>query len=170
MGGYQAFAFYRLYPEKTASLVLCDTRANSDAPEARAARMEFRKAVEELGAAEAARRMIPNFFARETVEHRPELAGQMRSIIENQQPTVISEAMRAIAERPDSTGLLPSITCPVLILNGENDCVTTPETAAAMHELIPGSKLELLPCAGHLSNLEQPELFNTLLLEHLKSL
>lgn len=170
MGGYQAFAFYRLYPEKTASLVLCDTRANSDAPEAKAARMEFRRAVEELGPAEAARRMLPNFFAQETVEHRPELVGQMRSIIESQQPMVISEAMRAIAERPDSTGMLPSVTCPVLLLNGEKDCVTTPETAASMHRLIPGSRLELLPGSGHLSNLEQPELFNQLLLRHIKSL
>jgi non-heme chloroperoxidase len=78
--------------------------------------------------------------------------------------------MRAIAERPDSTGLLPTISCPVLILNGSEDSVTTPETATSMHAMIPGSRLEILPGAGHLSNLEQPALFNNLLLEHLKSL
>jgi non-heme chloroperoxidase len=170
MGGYQAFAFYRHYPERTASIVLCDTRANADAPEALANRMAFRKAVEEKGAAEAAGRMVPNFFAGETYSSNGELVEWTRQIIVRQNPDAISQAMRAIAERPDSTGLLPTISCPVLILNGSEDSVTTPETATSMHAMIPGSRLEILPGAGHLSNLEQPALFNNLLLEHLKSL
>ena len=49
MGGYQAFEFYRLYPDKTVSLVLCDTRADGDTPEARAGREEFIKAVKAGG-------------------------------------------------------------------------------------------------------------------------
>lgn len=170
MGGYQAFAFWRLYPEMTSSLVLCDTRANADAPEALAHRMEFRRAVEEKGSGEAADRMVPNFFDRNTVALHPELASAAREIIVRQPAEAISEAMRAIAERPDSSGLLHEISCPVLILNGSGDVVTTPETAAAMHAAIPASKLELLPDAGHLSNLEQPDLFNRFLLEHLKRL
>ncbi len=167
MGGYQAFAFWRLYPARTASIVLCDTRANADAPEAYALRMEFRKAIEEHGAPEAANRMVPNFFSSQA---GAELADTARKIIERQSASAISEAMRAIAERPDSTGLLGHISCPVLILNGDADVVTTPETAAAMQAQIPGSKLEIIPEAGHLSNLEQPARFNSLLLEHLKSL
>jgi non-heme chloroperoxidase len=167
MGGYQAFAFWRLFPERTASLVLCDTRANADAPEAKAMRMEFRMAVEAKGSPEAADRMVPNFFSPES---QPELATGARKIIERQSAGAISEAMRAIAERADSTSLLPGITCPVLILNGADDVVTTPETAASMHAAIPGSKLEIIPDAGHLSNLEQPDLFNRLLIAHLESL
>ena len=167
MGGYQAFAFWRLFPGRMASLVLCDTRANADAPEAKAMRMEFRKAVEAEGSREAANRMVPNFFSPKS---QPELAAGAREVIERQPAGAISEAMRAIAEREDSTELLPGITCPVLILNGADDVVTTPETAAAMHAAIPGSRLEIIPDAGHLSNLEQPYLFNRLLLEHLASL
>jgi non-heme chloroperoxidase len=170
MGGYQAFAFYRLYAEKTASIVLCDTRANADSPEAGAQRMAFRKAVEEKGSGEAADRMVPNFFTKDAYGSTPELISKTREMILRQPADAISEAMRAIAERPDSTGLLPEISCPVLILNGSEDTVTTPETAASMHALILGSKLEILPHAGHLSNLEQPALFNRFLLEHLNSL
>ncbi|MBN1928679.1 MAG: alpha/beta fold hydrolase, partial [Chlorobiaceae bacterium] len=170
MGGYQAMAFYRLYPELTASLVLCDTRANADAPEAFAARQEFRNAVLEKGAEEAAARMLPNFFAKETYDSNPALVEKTRQGIVRQTPAEISEAMRAIAERPDATELLNEITCPTLIINGMDDKVTTPETAAEMHALIPGSKLELIHEAGHLSNLEQPAMFNGILLEHLRSL
>ncbi len=170
MGGYQAFAFWRLYPGRTASIVLCDTRAVGDTPKIFAQRMEFRKAVEEKGAAVAADRMLPNYFDRENSRLRPQLASKARLIIERQPADAISEAMRAIAERPDSTELLSGITCPVLIMNGAGDVVTTPETAASMHAAIPGSLLELLPGAGHLSNIEQPDLFNLLLLRHLNSL
>jgi len=170
MGGYQAFAFFRLYPERTASIILCDTRANADAPEAHSQRMEFCRAVEANGPSEAADRMIPNFFAARTYESNPDLVSKTRQMIIRQPASAISDAMKAIAGRADSIGLLPEIPCPVLIMNGVEDRVTTPETAASMHAMIPGSKLEILPDAGHLSNLEQPDLFNRLLLEHLKSL
>lgn len=170
MGGYQAMAFYRLYPELTASLVFCDTRANADSPETRAARGEFRKAVMAQGAAEAAVRMVPNFFSKETVASNQSLVSKTWDSIVRQTPNDISEAMRAIAERGDSTELLPDITCPTLIINGTEDIVTTPETAAAMHALIPGSRLELITGAAHLSNLDQPTQFNRILLDHLQSL
>jgi non-heme chloroperoxidase len=170
MGGYQAFEFYRLHPDKVSSLVLCDTRAVNDSPEAYAQRMEFRRAVEELGSEEAMKRMLPNFFAPRTYTSRPEIVTFAQQLILRQSPGAISEAMRAIAERPDSTGLLRSISCPVLIINGAEDTVTPPATAEAMNEAIPHSVLGIIPDAGHLSNLEQPGRFNTLLLEHLKNL
>lgn len=170
MGGYQAFAFWKQFPERVASLVFCDTRANADAPEAKAQRMEFCKAVERDGAGEAAKRMLPNFFARHTCEANPELVSRVQQMILRQPADAISQAMMAIANRPDSTELLPAITCPVLFINGESDVVTTTMTASDMQSGTPGSKLEIIPDAGHLSNLDQPDLFNRILLDHLKSL
>ncbi|MGC8775380.1 MAG: alpha/beta fold hydrolase [Chlorobaculum sp.] len=170
MGGYQAMAFYRLYPELTKSLVLCDTRANADTPQAFSVRQEFRKAVMEKGSEEAAARMVPNFFAKETYASNQQLVEKTRKSIVRQTPEDISEAMRAIAEREDSTEMLTEITCPTLIMNGMEDTATPPEIAATMHALIPGSKLELIPSAGHLSNLDQPAMFNGILLEHLRNL
>ncbi len=166
MGGYQAFEFYRLYPERTASLVLCDTRAEADAPAARASREEFIRAVEENGAKEAASRMIPNYFAAKTYSERPELVAKAFSIINKQSASVINGAMRAIMLRADATSRLASIGCPVLVLNGVEDKLTTKETAESIHTHIPGSKIRLLAEAGHISNMEQPESFNRALLEH----
>jgi len=170
MGGYQALAFYRLYPELVDSLVLCDTRANADSPEVLAGRQQFRQAVMEKGSEEAAARMVPNFFAKESYASNQPLIEKTRESIVRQTPEEISEAMRAIAERKDSTELLTEIACPTLIINGMEDIVTTTEVAAEMHALIPGSKLELIPEAGHLSNLDQPAMFNGILLEHLRGL
>ncbi len=168
MGGYQAFEFFRLYPGKTASLVLCDTRAEADAPAASTAREEFIRAIEAGGAEEAARRMIPNYFTPETCTMRPELLTEAAAMIRKQSATVINSAMRAIMMRSDATPLLATIHCPVLVLNGKEDKLTTPETAESIHTLIPLSELCLLAGAGHISNMEQPEAFNHALLAHIE--
>ncbi|MBM3163301.1 MAG: alpha/beta fold hydrolase [Chlorobi bacterium] len=168
MGGYQAFAFYRLFPEHTASLVLCDTRAEADVPEAAKQRQEFIEAVENRGPAEAAGRMMPNYFTPETFSANPALARQTEAMITGQSVTAITAAMKAIMQREDSSRLLPAITCPVLVLNGRKDRLTNPETATAIAKSIPGAKLELIDEAGHLSNMEQPERFNRALLDHLR--
>jgi len=168
MGGYQAFEFYRLYPGKTASLVLCDTRAEADAPAARSMREEFIGAVEAGGAEEAARRMIPNYFTAESSLNNPELVKEAGAMIREQSATVINAAMRAIMMRHNATPLLASIHCPVLIVNGSEDKLTTPETAESIHTLTVGSQLLLLKGAAHISNMEQPQAFNSALLAHLE--
>jgi pimeloyl-ACP methyl ester carboxylesterase len=62
--------------------------------------------------------------------------------------------------RPDSTALLPSIACPVLIVCGDDDVITPVGDSEMMHRAIRGAGLVVLPRAGHLSNLEQPIAFN----------
>lgn len=65
----------------------------------------------------------------------------------------------ALAERPDSTNLLPAITIPTLIIVGANDVLTTTADAERMATGIAGAELVVIPDAGHLSNLEQPDRF-----------
>jgi non-heme chloroperoxidase len=50
------------------------------------------------------------------------------------------------------------------------DIITTMAVAAGMHTLIPDAKLALIPEAGHRSNIDQPAIFNSNMLEHLRSL
>src|SRR5262249_56161359 len=60
----------------------------------------------------------------------------------------------------DSTATLREIRVPTLIVCGEEDVITPPGEAEAMHAAIAGSTLELVPKAGHLANLEDPAAFN----------
>ncbi|TLU58798.1 MAG: alpha/beta fold hydrolase [Chlorobium sp.] len=168
MGGYQAFELYRLYPEKIASLVLCDTKAEGDTPEARSLREAFIHAVEIGGADEAAGRMIPNFFTTGSYEMKPKLVDEAEAMITRQSAKVINATMRAIMTRNDATSLLASITCPVMVLNGAEDKVTTPATAELISSGIPGAELRLISGAGHISNMEQSEAFSCELLEHIE--
>jgi non-heme chloroperoxidase len=65
----------------------------------------------------------------------------------------------AIAERPDSTELLETMTIPALIIVGADDVLTTPVDAERMAKGIAGADLVVIPDAGHLSSLEQPDRF-----------
>jgi pimeloyl-ACP methyl ester carboxylesterase len=89
-----------------------------------------------------------------------------RLIAANSVPGVRA-ALLALKGRSDSTPLLPMVTCPTLILCGEEDGTTPPADSEAMHRSIAGSRLVLLPKAGHLSNLESPDAFNAALKEFL---
>ena len=76
----------------------------------------------------------------------------------------------AMAERPDSVPLLAQIACPTLVITGELDGPTPPADGRLIAEQIPGARLNIIPQAGHLSNLEQPEAFNRALLDFLEGI
>jgi 3-oxoadipate enol-lactonase len=65
---------------------------------------------------------------------------------------------------------LSEIKIPTLILVGEEDPGTPVAASEAMHKRIQNSKLVIIKDARHLSNVEQPEVFNANLLTFLKSL
>jgi pimeloyl-ACP methyl ester carboxylesterase len=67
----------------------------------------------------------------------------------------------AMAERPDSVPLLKEITCPTLVIVGELDGLTPPADAKLMADTIKGARIQTIPAAAHLSNLEQPETFTS---------
>ena len=73
----------------------------------------------------------------------------------------------AMEERPDSTPLLENLKVPTLVIGGDEDLASPPEEVQGMAELIPGAKFTIIPKAGHVSNLEQPELFNQSIQEFL---
>ncbi len=58
------------------------------------------------------------------------------------------------------THRLKEITCPILVIVGEQDMGTPLAMAREIHENAPGSKLTVLSPAAHISNIEQPEAFN----------
>jgi pimeloyl-ACP methyl ester carboxylesterase len=73
-------------------------------------------------------------------------------------------------ERPDSAAVVSALRVPALVIVGEEDELTPVEESRKIADAIPGARLEIVPMAGHLSNLEQPERFNAALGEFLSSL
>jgi 3-oxoadipate enol-lactonase len=63
-----------------------------------------------------------------------------------------------------------TVTVPTLVIVGELDRITPPPLSEELAELVPGSRLVVIPGAGHLSNEENPAAFNEALGQHLAAL
>jgi 3-oxoadipate enol-lactonase len=85
---------------------------------------------------------------------------RVRSLVLSSSAHAIGGAIAALMTRADSTPLLSSMHVPTLILVGAEDRVTPPAAAEQLHRGIAGSELIVISEAGHLTNLEQQELFN----------
>ena len=77
--------------------------------------------------------------------------------------------LTAMRDRPDSTELLGGILEPVLVIHGQADQLIPPSEAEAAFARLPNARLALVPRAGHLVNLEQPEAFDAEVRTFLKS-
>lgn len=174
MGGRVAQDFYALYPERVATLVLCDTFAGDDGGDTRSGRSQtIEEFVEsrirpfldgadpaELAQKRGGRLMGPN---------APEKARQ-RAIEASSQLHVESyiKTVRASAtfSRVDN---LKNIDVPTLLVFGDVDPLTPPHVGEYMRERIKGSDLKIIEDAGHMSNQERPEAFNEAVLSFLRT-
>jgi pimeloyl-ACP methyl ester carboxylesterase len=170
MGGYVTLALYRLAPERFEAMILADTRATADNDTQKDGRRKMIATVRAKGAAGVADEMLPKLLGSTSHKERPELSARVRGMIESTTPDAIAAAVEAMMNRPDSTSMLASIEVPVLIVCGEEDVLTPPADARALDQQIRNSRLELLPRAGHLSNLETPDRFSGALRDFLTTL
>jgi 3-oxoadipate enol-lactonase len=161
MGGYIALAFWKKYASRVRGLILVDTRAGADAPAARQGRLDMVEQVKQHGSQPAADAMLPRMLAETTRQSRPDLVEFAHAMMLRQSPAGIIGALLGMVERPDSTPMLPTISVPTLAIFGDQDVITPAETEGrSLAAAIPGAKLVVVPNAGHLSNLEQPQVFN----------
>jgi pimeloyl-ACP methyl ester carboxylesterase len=159
LGGYASLAFYRSHPEMVRALLICDSGPGYRNPEARAAwnaRAHARAAELEARGLDAqggrSREM------REAIGHHRSVRG-------------LAHAARGMLTQTDSSVIdsLPLIRVPTLIIVGDRD---QPFRAPSeyMAKKIPGARLEVIPAAGHASNLDHPESFNRVLQDFLAQL
>jgi pimeloyl-ACP methyl ester carboxylesterase len=169
MGGYITLAFWRQHRERVHALVLADTRAGADTDEGKRKRRETIELARREGPVAVARALLPGMVGKSTREREPAVVATMRAMLESASVDSIVGASEAMMNREDATDLLPSINVPTLIIAGEEDVLTPPKEARTMHDAIPGSRLEIIPAAGHVSNIERPAAFNHVLTEFVVS-
>ena len=115
---------------------------------------------EREGPGAIAAELVPKLLARVTRERQPAVVREVTTMIERQPVYGMVVTLRALRDRPDSTPLLGQIRIPVLVVAGDDDQITPPSGMQAMARAIPGARFMLIPEAGHLSPLEQPDPVN----------
>jgi pimeloyl-ACP methyl ester carboxylesterase len=171
MGGYVALAFMARYPERVRGLMLMDTRASADAPEAARDREANARAVLEAKSGQpVVEKMVPRLFGKATFEEKPELVEPIRAVMVKTSPQGVAGALRGMAIRPDRRPMLAQIAVPTLVLVGEDDLITPPDEAKGLVGAILHSRLVVIPRAGHMAPYENPVAANRAILEFLKSL
>jgi 3-oxoadipate enol-lactonase len=170
MGGYAALAFARRHPGRLRALYLQDTRAGADSEEARQGRAALAERVLREGAGVAVEAFLPKLLGETTKRDQPALATSLRERILATAPQAIANALHGLAARADSRPTLAGIGVPTLVVVGSEDVLTPPSESEAMTAAIPGARLEVVPRAGHLANLEQPAAVSAALRTFLASL
>lgn len=170
MGGYVAFALWRRHQRRVRAMVLADTRATPDTIEMATRRRELIELAEEQGSTAVANAQIAGLVGKTTREKRPDIYDATHRMIAQAPLEGVIGGLEALMSRPDSTETCGTITVPTLVVVGDEDAITPPKEMRRMQQAIPGSRMEILQQAGHLSSLERPAAFNTVVTEFLASL
>lgn len=159
-GGGLALEFYRRHPERVTALVLADTYAGwrgSLPAEVVAERLAGCLRESDMPAEEFVPGWIPGLV---TEGASQELRDELVSVMSEFHPEGYRVMARAFAGL-DSRDVLPNIRVPTLLIWGEHDQRSPLHIAEQFRNSIPNSELVVIPDAGHMSNMEQPDVFNT---------
>jgi pimeloyl-ACP methyl ester carboxylesterase len=166
MGGYIAIRFAVKYPEKLLGLVLADTRAEGDTNEAKLKRATSMQKLKTDGMEVYASDSINALLAPTSMGNK-KLVQRVKKMIVDTSKLAVTGTLLALAARTDNGNSLDEIKVPTLVVVGEDDAITPPIAAQAIHEGISGSTMEVIPMSGHLSPLENTEVFNSVFLKFL---
>ena len=160
MGGYIALRAAEREPERIHGLVLCDTRSAADTDETKLRRAAQVRLIKAGRFAAFAGPFIDSVLCAHTREHRPEVVGQLTSMVADVSPFGLCGTLLALAARTDTSASLSALSVPVLVAVGEHDTVTPPSESERLEAAIQGARLLRVPQAGHVSTLENPACFN----------
>src|SRR5262245_38906506 len=167
MGGYVAWQFGLRFRERLAKLILCDTRAVGDTPEAAANRIGLAERVQKEGPSVVAESMLPKLFAPATLEAKAPCVDATRQVMLRTNPKGIAAASRGMAQRPDVTPWLSKFDMPALVLCGQHDAISKSDEMRGFAEQMPNARYVEIAGAGHMAPLEKPREVNAAIREFL---
>lgn len=158
MGGMIGQTFALTHPGVFRSLVLADTTSRYPA-DAQPVWDDRIKNVRAGGMDAIADATLERWFTAPYRNSHPQVVKQIGSHIRTTPVAGFIGCCHAIP-KINLTHRLKEITCPTLIIVGEQDPGTPVAMAREIHEAKPGSELVIIPSAAHLSNVEQPQAFS----------
>ena len=154
MGGYIALAFARRHPKLLRGLVFVASRSTADDAETASNRRSVAARLRSESPQFVAESMLPRMPA--SGNRDPTLLSAIRALMEPLRADGIAQAQLALASRPDSTPLLPQVSCPALVVAGEKDAIIPLEDAGIFAAGFRQGRLEVVEGAGHMLSWEKP--------------
>ncbi|MBI5731287.1 MAG: alpha/beta hydrolase [Ignavibacteriales bacterium] len=168
MGGYIALRAIERSQEKFKGLILCDTKSEADDDTAKLNRSAGINQINTEGLIKFVDLFVTNCFADETPKEQEKMFLTTLFKAHKHDPIGVKGALIAIMSRTDTTSFLHKINIPTLVLCGSFDKLTPLTVMRTMSEKIPRSEFAIIPRAGHMSPLENPECVNDLIEGFLK--
>lgn len=168
LGSMVAQYFASTYPERTRALVLVGGEA-ALSPEGKEILRTRADLIEAHGLPDVVDSWLSSVVAPETRVANPVMVGLLRAMFLSYDPHSYAQQARALSDadvRPYHRG----ITCPTLLLVGDEDPVTPLAWQQAIQEAIPGSRLRIIPGTAHMPMLESPMAITAALQEFLAGL
>jgi len=168
MGGYIALRTIEREQDKLGGLILCDTKSLADDDDAKLKRANGIKQINLEGLQKFCEATIPNTFADSTLKEKKGLYEEILNRAIKYDPAGVKGCLLAMLSRTDTTPFLEKIAIPTLIICGEHDKLTPPLIMKEMHNKIKDSEFVVIPEAGHMSPVENPEAVNKAISDFLK--
>ena len=167
MGGYVLLNLVERYPQRLLAALYLVTRAAADDSAGKARRSELAGEVRGGNREAVAEVFEKLLFAPGTPQRQPRLIDRVRGWMEAAAPEGAAAALLAMRSRKDYLATLPELQVPALVVGAEMDLAIPPAHAAALAAGLPAAELHIVAAAGHMANLEQPGVFNRILLDFL---
>lgn len=162
LGGYVALALVARHPECVRGLVLANTRGEADTEEARRNRDRAIDTIRIDGFDVWRNNFVPKLLRPEPA---PQVLDQVWTMAAAQSPEAVIRALEALRDRPDRSAELGDIRVPTTVVAGADDQITPPEAIEALVAGIPGATQRVIADAGHLTAVEQPATFASIVRE-----
>ncbi len=157
LGGYVALSIALRHAQRTAGLILANTRAAADSSDWASFRKALVRDIEQRGAVA----VVENYGDKPFSSSCPaEIKEEVRRMILRQPTTGLVSCTLGMAQRPDRSADLPRIKVPTLVISGTEDTYMPSAEAEAMHRAIAGSTFVNIPGGGHASNVDSSAAFN----------
>lgn len=156
MGGYIALEIMRQAPHRVDRLALLNTSPLADDAVQEKNRHAFIRLASCGKFHKVAPLMMPGLLADDGLDNH-DLVTIVQEMADETGVEAFIRQQRANMSRRDARDLLATITCPTLVLVGDQDELTPPDIAEDMAAAIPHAHLVIIENCGHLSPLEQPE-------------
>ncbi len=166
MGARVAMEMARLAPERITRLALLDTGIHPLKAGEKAKRDEIVEFAHANGMKALAERWLPGMVHAPNRENQT-LMQSLTDMVLAKDPDLHQRQITALVNRVDASAYLASISCPVMLMVGEQDQWSPIAQHEDMLRLLPNARLEIIADAGHFAPVEQPEKVARLLAEFL---